>query len=143
MDCETVDIYPVGWGELVGHKLEGPRQTREFRGSELVTVEQAHVVPSLLSSAPQRKEKKKPVGRKGKKRSSNGQQTTPPSSNGGAAGTSSTASVATAGTTAGSFSCITGFSSEIGTKLRDWAVGQAGGSCYSRAALSSNDSKTR
>ena len=37
----------------------------------------------------------------------------------------------------------TGFSSEIGTKLRDWAVGQAGGSCYSRAALSSNDSKTR
>ena len=37
----------------------------------------------------------------------------------------------------------TGFSSEIGTKLRDWAVGQDGGSCYSRAALSSNDSKTR
>ena len=36
----------------------------------------------------------------------------------------------------------TGFSSEIGTKLRDWAVGQAGGSCYSRAALPSNDSKT-
>ena len=35
-----------------------------------------------------------------------------------------------------------GFSSEIGTKLRDWAVGQDGGSCYSRAALSSNDSKT-
>ena len=30
MDCETVDIYPVGWGELVGHKLEGPRQTREL-----------------------------------------------------------------------------------------------------------------
>ena len=27
--------------------------------------------------------------------------------------------------------------------MRDWAVGQAGGSCYSRAALSSNDSKTR
>ena len=37
---------------------------------------------------------------------------------------------------------LTGFSSQIGTKLRDWAVGQAGGSCYSRAALSSNDSKT-
>ena len=37
----------------------------------------------------------------------------------------------------------TGFSSEIGTKLCDWAVGHAGGSCYSRAALSSNDSKTR
>ena len=36
----------------------------------------------------------------------------------------------------------TGFSSEIGTKLRELAVGQAGGSCYSRAALSSNDSKT-
>ena len=36
----------------------------------------------------------------------------------------------------------TGFSNEIGTKLRDWAVGQTGGSCYSRAALSSNDSKT-
>ena len=26
--------------------------------------------------------------------------------------------------------------------MRDWAVGQAGGSCYSQAALSSNDSKT-
>ena len=37
----------------------------------------------------------------------------------------------------------TGFSSEIGTKLCDWAVGQAWGSCYSWAALSSNDSKTR
>ena len=36
----------------------------------------------------------------------------------------------------------TAFLSEIGTKLRDWAVGQAGGSCYSQAALSSNDSKT-
>ena len=28
----------------------------------------------------------------------------------------------------------TGFLSEIGTKLRNWAFGQAGGSCYSRAA---------
>ena len=37
----------------------------------------------------------------------------------------------------------TGFSSEIGAKLRDWAVGQAVGSFYSQAALSSNDSKTR
>ena len=42
----------------------------------------------------------------------------------------------------GSMKC-TGFSSEIGTKLRDWAVGQDGGSCYSLAALSTNDSKTR
>ena len=29
------------------------------------------------------------------------------------------------------------------TKLRDWAVWQARGSCYSPAALSSNDSKTQ
>ena len=36
----------------------------------------------------------------------------------------------------------TGISSEIGTKLRDWAVWQARGGCYSQAALSSNDSKT-
>ena len=36
----------------------------------------------------------------------------------------------------------TGISSQIGTKLRDWAVGQAGADCYSRAALPSNDSKT-
>ena len=36
----------------------------------------------------------------------------------------------------------TGFLSQIGTKLRDWAIGQAGDSFYSRAALSSNDSKT-
>ena len=25
MDCDNVDIYPVGWAELVGHKLESPR----------------------------------------------------------------------------------------------------------------------
>ena len=34
-------------------------------------------------------------------------------------------------------------SSQIGTKLRDWAVWQARASCYSQAALFSNDSKTR
>ena len=39
-------LIPVGWGELVGHKLEGPRM-----------------------SLPMKKEKKKPVGRKNKKRS--------------------------------------------------------------------------
>ena len=37
----------------------------------------------------------------------------------------------------------TGFSSQIGTKLRDWAVGQAGASCCSQAALPLNESKTR
>ena len=37
---------------------------------------------------------------------------------------------------------FTAFSSEMRTKLRDWAVGQARASCYSQAALSSNDSKT-
>lgn len=26
LDCESPDIYPVGWCQLVGHKLEGPRQ---------------------------------------------------------------------------------------------------------------------
>ena len=36
----------------------------------------------------------------------------------------------------------TGISSEIRTKLRDWAIWQAGVGCYSQAALSSNDSKT-
>ena len=38
---------------------------------------------------------------------------------------------------------LPGFLSQIGTKLRDWVVGQAGACCYSQAALSSNDSKTR
>ena len=33
----------------------------------------------------------------------------------------------------------TGISRQIRTKLRDWAVGQAGASCYSQAAMSSND----
>ena len=36
----------------------------------------------------------------------------------------------------------TGFSIQIGTKLRDWAVWQARAGCYSQAAMSSNDSKT-
>ena len=38
-------------------------------------------------------------------------------------------------------SMFTRISSQIGTKLRDWAVGQARAGCYSQAALSSNDSK--
>lgn len=25
LDCESPDVYPVGWCVLVGHKLEGPR----------------------------------------------------------------------------------------------------------------------
>ena len=48
MDCESVDIYPVGWGDLVGHKLEGPRL-----------------------ALPTKKEKKKAVGKRGKKRAHN------------------------------------------------------------------------
>ena len=38
------------------------------------------------------------------------------------------------------FAIYTGFSREKGAKLRDWAVGD---DCYSQAALSLNDSKTR
>ena len=34
----------------------------------------------------------------------------------------------------------TGILSQIGTKLRDWAVGQAGAGCYSWAAMASNNS---
>ena len=37
---------------------------------------------------------------------------------------------------------LTGFLSEIRTKLRDWAIWQAWAGCYSQAALSSNDSMT-
>lgn len=25
LDCESTDIYPIGWCQSVGHKLEGPR----------------------------------------------------------------------------------------------------------------------
>ena len=41
-------LLPVGWAELVGHKLEGPRM-----------------------ALPTKKEKKKTVGKRGKKRSHN------------------------------------------------------------------------
>ena len=37
----------------------------------------------------------------------------------------------------------TGILIHLGAKLCDWAVGQAGAGCYSWAAMSSNDSKTR
>ena len=37
----------------------------------------------------------------------------------------------------------TGILSHLGAKLRDWADRQAEAGCYSWAALSSNDSKTR
>ena len=36
----------------------------------------------------------------------------------------------------------TGISSQIKTKLRDWAVGQGRAGSYFQAAMSSNDSKT-
>ena len=39
-------------------------------------------------------------------------------------------------------SSSTGISSQIRTKLHDWAFWQASASCYSQAALSWNDSKT-
>ena len=92
MDCENVDIYPVspptccfchrcnvdsklflqvGWAELVGHKLEGPRPPQ---------------------NAPAKKEKRKPVGRKSKKRTTGGTTPTPPAGNNGANGNGSTAS---------------------------------------------------
>ena len=38
---------------------------------------------------------------------------------------------------------LTGISSHLGAKLRDWADRQAEAGCYSWAALSSNDSNTR
>ena len=37
----------------------------------------------------------------------------------------------------------TGISSQFGAKLREWAARHAGAGCYSKAALSLNDSKTR
>ena len=38
--------------------------------------------------------------------------------------------------------CLTGFLSEIRTKLRDWTVWQARALCDSQSAFFSNDSKT-
>ena len=37
----------------------------------------------------------------------------------------------------------TGILSHLWAKLRDWAIRQAGAGCYSWAAFSSNDSRTR
>lgn len=34
MDCESVDMYPVGWCELVGHRLEGPRMKMPAKKKE-------------------------------------------------------------------------------------------------------------
>jgi len=34
MDCESVDMYPVGWCELVGHRLEGPRMKIPLKKKE-------------------------------------------------------------------------------------------------------------
>ena len=34
MDCESVDMYPVGWCELVGHRLEGPRMKMPLKKKE-------------------------------------------------------------------------------------------------------------
>jgi len=67
MDCQNVDIYPVGWAELVGHKLEGPRR------------------PTTI---PAKKEKRKPAGgggRKSKKRTGGGSTPTPPATSAAAA----------------------------------------------------------
>ena len=34
MDCESADMYPVGWCELVGHRLEGPRMKMPLKKKE-------------------------------------------------------------------------------------------------------------
>lgn len=72
MDCENVDIYPVGWAELVGHKLEGPRKMRESHMIAFNSYDLKHRYHIFNFPAPQKKEKRKPVGRKGKKRASAG-----------------------------------------------------------------------
>ena len=62
---------------------------------------------------------------------------------GGRAQQDTRAAAATSESGLGPGSTLTGISSHFGAKLRDWAVRQAGAGCYSWAALSSNDSKTR
>ena len=54
MDCESVDMYPVGWCELVGHRLEGPRMK----------------IPPKKEKKKKQGGNKKPVGRARKKGSS-------------------------------------------------------------------------
>ena len=56
LDCESPDIYPVGWCVTVGHKLEGPRLNGTSKG-QLTTVK--NVLPKSNS---------KKINKKGPKR---------------------------------------------------------------------------
>lgn len=51
LDCESPDMYPVGWCYLVGHKLEGPRV--------LPPIKQMQNVKVISKSAPKKKRKRK------------------------------------------------------------------------------------
>lgn len=55
LDCESPDIYPVGWCQLVGHKLEGPR---------VIPKQQAPIVksPKGLKKRGRKKKKDLPIG---------------------------------------------------------------------------------
>lgn len=58
MDCENVDIYPVGWAELVGHKLEGAKPASKYRNSSWLTCV-LDVIIGLLQSLRKRTKRKR------------------------------------------------------------------------------------
>lgn len=71
MDCENVDIYPVGWADLVGHKLEGPRQACELK-LYFTSKSVRQMMFKFNFAVPLKKDRRKPVRGKGKKRSAGG-----------------------------------------------------------------------
>ncbi|XP_059479513.1 polycomb protein Sfmbt-like isoform X2 [Neocloeon triangulifer] len=71
LDCESPDMYPVGWCELVGHKLEGPRpsgglwqQQALSDASEHPSINPASDLSSVKKISPKRGRGRKPKQKK-------------------------------------------------------------------------------
>lgn len=67
LDCESPDIYPVGWCVTVGHKLEGPRLNGTPKAHSTVK----NVLPKsnakkINKKGPKRKTAKEQLDRSGK-----------------------------------------------------------------------------
>lgn len=61
LDCESPDIYPIGWCVTVGHKLEGPPSASGDRWKQLIPVK---VLPKINAKKQTKKGPKRKSGGK-------------------------------------------------------------------------------
>ncbi|KAK6173380.1 hypothetical protein SNE40_016844 [Patella caerulea] len=59
VDCETPDLYPVGWCEMMNYSLEGPRMKIEQQGMNNLPMSKKRKSKAQLYKGPRKKKKSK------------------------------------------------------------------------------------